>query len=330
MPMPNRQYSLSSKGYRFSFNGKEDDSEINGQQDYGLRIYNKLLGRFLSVDPLSKKFAYYTPYQFAANTPIGAIDLDGAEAMVVTIRDMVADPALKQVNLQKLTAKAEQANLSVEYRYQDSRGNLTRVECFDSYKQGTVEAQMANQTNSAGVRTEDRLRAGSYNNSNRFVDNSIQDPQSNPSVNNGRMLTANNGFQYDLNIQYKPDGSQLNETDLKAGTLPDVQNQITNAQTTLNNNSIPYVGFNGENKVANMQQYNITVVGQTDGSPSNYVGNTPGNTQPQGNPALAQDRANNVRSSLGTMSGRTLNTSTVNNSGSSNQDNRSTKLLITR
>jgi hypothetical protein len=37
------------------------------------------LGKFLSVDPLSDKFPWYTPYQFAGNTPLQAIDLDGAE-----------------------------------------------------------------------------------------------------------------------------------------------------------------------------------------------------------------------------------------------------------
>jgi RHS repeat-associated protein len=39
-------------GYRYSFNGKETDSET-GLQDYGFRIYNPSLGKFLSVDPLA-------------------------------------------------------------------------------------------------------------------------------------------------------------------------------------------------------------------------------------------------------------------------------------
>jgi hypothetical protein len=39
--------------------------------------------KFLSVDPLSKKYPELTPYQFASNTPIQAIDLDGLEAYAV-------------------------------------------------------------------------------------------------------------------------------------------------------------------------------------------------------------------------------------------------------
>src|SRR5699024_3653516 len=68
--------------YRYGFNGKENDNEVKGegnQQDYGMRIYDPRLGRFLSVDPLEKKYPELTPYQFSSNRPIDGIDLDGLE-----------------------------------------------------------------------------------------------------------------------------------------------------------------------------------------------------------------------------------------------------------
>jgi len=74
-----RSWSVS---YRYGFNGKEMDPEAYGQgnvYDYGFRIYNPRLGKFLSVDPLSSSFLWYTPYQFAGNTPIWAIDVEGLE-----------------------------------------------------------------------------------------------------------------------------------------------------------------------------------------------------------------------------------------------------------
>jgi hypothetical protein len=40
--------------------------------------------KFLSVDPLTNKYPMLTPYQFASNTPIQAIDLDGLEAWKIT------------------------------------------------------------------------------------------------------------------------------------------------------------------------------------------------------------------------------------------------------
>jgi RHS repeat-associated protein len=64
--------------YAYDFNGKETDNET-GLQDYGFRIYNKSYGKFLSVDPLAPDYPWYTPYQFAGNTPIASADLDGLE-----------------------------------------------------------------------------------------------------------------------------------------------------------------------------------------------------------------------------------------------------------
>lgn len=79
--MPGRNYNAPD--YRYGFNGKEKDDEIDGvtgsDYDYGMRMYDARLGRFMSVDPLTNKFAFYSPYQYAGNTPIMASDLDGAE-----------------------------------------------------------------------------------------------------------------------------------------------------------------------------------------------------------------------------------------------------------
>jgi len=84
MQMPGRKLS---GGYRYGFNGKENDNEVKGegnQQDYGMRIYDGRIGKFLSVDPLTKAYPELTPYQFTENSPIQAIDLDGLEKYVVT------------------------------------------------------------------------------------------------------------------------------------------------------------------------------------------------------------------------------------------------------
>jgi len=84
MGMPGRKYTAGS-GYRYGFNGKEKSDEVYGEgnvYDYGFRIYNPRLGRFLSEDPLIKQYPELTPYQFASNMPIAAIDLDGLEAKI--------------------------------------------------------------------------------------------------------------------------------------------------------------------------------------------------------------------------------------------------------
>ncbi len=82
--MPGRSFNPSS--YKHGFNGKENDREWGNQliQDYGFRLYNPSIAKFLSVDPLADGFAFYTPYQFAGNMPIAAIDLDGLEVDIHT------------------------------------------------------------------------------------------------------------------------------------------------------------------------------------------------------------------------------------------------------
>ncbi|MBK7883886.1 MAG: hypothetical protein IPJ81_08805 [Chitinophagaceae bacterium] len=78
MSLNGRKFNAS--GYRFGFNGKENDKDISeGGQDYGLRVSDNRIGRFLSVDPLGKEFPYLSSYQFAANSPIENSDLDGGE-----------------------------------------------------------------------------------------------------------------------------------------------------------------------------------------------------------------------------------------------------------
>lgn len=74
--MPGR--SVNSNRARFGFNGKEDDEEW-GIQDYGFRLYDNRLGKFLSFDPLATEYPWYTPYQFAGNMPTKFIDRDGLE-----------------------------------------------------------------------------------------------------------------------------------------------------------------------------------------------------------------------------------------------------------
>ncbi|MBJ7428015.1 MAG: hypothetical protein JHD28_03530, partial [Bacteroidia bacterium] len=92
-------------GYRFAFNGKENDDETE-TQDYGMRIYDYRLGKFLSVDPLTKSFPSLTPYQFASNSPIANIDLDGLEATFFMLQ-YTSDKSVKLITHKAIDLKLE-------------------------------------------------------------------------------------------------------------------------------------------------------------------------------------------------------------------------------
>ena len=114
MQMPGRKYDAGS-GYRYGFNGKENDNEVKGegnQQDYGMRIYDPRLGRFLRVDPITADYPELTPYQFASNTPIAAIDIDGLEGIIPTYGMEHAFPALAKYTAEQ-TARYNQ-NLKIK------------------------------------------------------------------------------------------------------------------------------------------------------------------------------------------------------------------------
>jgi RHS repeat-associated protein len=83
MSLPNRKFN--SGNYRYGFNGKENDKETSSTTtyDYGFRIYNPGLGRFLSTDPLTKSFPWNSTYAFAENDVIRSIDLDGLEKLII-------------------------------------------------------------------------------------------------------------------------------------------------------------------------------------------------------------------------------------------------------
>jgi len=83
MVMPGRNWTAgTAEGYGFGFNGKLKDNDISGNgniYDYGARIYNPRIGKFLSVDPMIYTYPMLTPFQFASNSPISGVDLDGLE-----------------------------------------------------------------------------------------------------------------------------------------------------------------------------------------------------------------------------------------------------------
>jgi RHS repeat-associated protein len=86
MPLPGRQ--LTPGSYRYGFNGMEKDGEewsgnAANQLDFGARIYDPRIGRWLAIDPLSIKYPSISPYAFVANNVINAVDPDGKKIIFV-------------------------------------------------------------------------------------------------------------------------------------------------------------------------------------------------------------------------------------------------------
>jgi RHS repeat-associated protein len=70
--------SINVDGYRYGFNGKEKTNEITSEDyDFGERIYDGRLGKWLSVDKLTNKNPGESPYLFTGGNPLAFLDADG-------------------------------------------------------------------------------------------------------------------------------------------------------------------------------------------------------------------------------------------------------------
>ena len=76
--IPNRSWSDASREYRYGFNGKEKDFETaNDNYDFGARIYDGRLGRWLSLDKLFKLYPEFSPYSYCINNPLQYVEFMG-------------------------------------------------------------------------------------------------------------------------------------------------------------------------------------------------------------------------------------------------------------
>ncbi len=65
---------------RYGFNGEEKDDELKGagnSYDFGARMLDPRVGRWLSLDPLAIVYPSLSPYNFVSNSPMIFIDPDG-------------------------------------------------------------------------------------------------------------------------------------------------------------------------------------------------------------------------------------------------------------
>jgi len=78
--------ATSNQAYKY--NGKELD-RMHGMNwyDYGARMYDSSLGRFMTMDPLAEKYYSISLYGFCQNNPVNIIDPDGKSTWVINNSD---------------------------------------------------------------------------------------------------------------------------------------------------------------------------------------------------------------------------------------------------
>lgn len=107
--------------YRYGFNSMEKDDEVKGRgnsYDFGARMYDSRLGRFLSIDPLALEFPFASPYCYALNSPIMFIDANGegpGDPPIVSFDASANSKVVSAYALQVIYDIGQQANIKNIY-----------------------------------------------------------------------------------------------------------------------------------------------------------------------------------------------------------------------
>jgi RHS repeat-associated protein len=129
--------------YRYGFNGMERDNEVKGSGnslDFGARIYDSRLGKWLSADPSEARYPGWSTYNFVQNNPIIYNDPDGKDARVTITKQENGTTVIKisstlrvKEGVSQATIDAMQTNLNrfVNQSHELEKGGKNYVVQFD-------------------------------------------------------------------------------------------------------------------------------------------------------------------------------------------------------
>jgi RHS repeat-associated protein len=149
--------SKNAGGYRFGFNGMEQTKGVQGDgagtfYDYKNRDYDPWIIRFKRTDALEAKYPFYSPYQFAGNSPILYIDLDGLEPSISPSNSELWRNNIKNLKENKngslsYTVQGWQIyqkqveNMNILYQYLDSKNDCEWKELYHTGNAANEQAQ---------------------------------------------------------------------------------------------------------------------------------------------------------------------------------------------
>jgi hypothetical protein len=94
-----RSWSVGSV-YRYGFQAQVQDDELwKGAVNYKYRVEDPRLGRFFSVDALTMKYSFNSPFAFSENRVIDARELGGVESAFTKLNSVFKCTGIKRISL---------------------------------------------------------------------------------------------------------------------------------------------------------------------------------------------------------------------------------------
>jgi hypothetical protein len=145
--------------YRFGFQNQEKDSEIKGEANsinYKFRMHDTRIGRFFSIDPITKDFPWNSPFAFSENRVIDGVELEGKEVLLIGKQEAAS------FVLGIMTETGILVNISngAVHGYVSIAGTLSTSISASTGLSFTVFPTMKNSTDASGWGTSVGLSAG--------------------------------------------------------------------------------------------------------------------------------------------------------------------------
>jgi len=128
---------------KYLYNGKELQDGTNWL-DYGARMYQPELARWMTVDPLTEERYWINSYNYTSNNPINRIDLDGR------LDEVFLNTKTKELSTLKTNDKFDKIVIDGKYVGNTEKGYASRA-LKGLYKSNEVEINFGKNANSSNV-----------------------------------------------------------------------------------------------------------------------------------------------------------------------------------
>jgi RHS repeat-associated protein len=128
-----------SGGYRYGFNGNEKTNEILGEgnsYDFGARMLDSRIGRWMSSDPLQHKSPNFSSYNFVFNNPIIYKDPDGEYPLIVITAEVTGYTIARIYGVGTVTCISVKTYKAIVYDVNKETGKRKELGSFNVTRDG--------------------------------------------------------------------------------------------------------------------------------------------------------------------------------------------------